>query len=686
MSDIKETQQEGTNDNNSNENSLELNKNQNVEVTPIESVETANDQVQENDNIEDKNVKDENVESSDIKEEHDEVINEIEESNAEDAEDEGNKDRHKIEVKDYDTMSLEALAIELERLLKSEKIQAIKTHVNSINTEFKLKLQALIDEKKEDFINDGGNEIDFYYSSPVQKRFKEGYKIYRTKLNEHYQSLEKNLKQNLADKLEIIEELKGLINVEENINTTYKHFKELQERWRTTGPIPRDKYNNAWNSYHHHVEIFYDFLHLNRDLRDLDFKHNLEKKLLIIERAEELAKDENVMRSFRELQELHKMWKEELGPVGKEHREDIWDRFKAATKIINDKRHLYYQEIDKVYEKNLEKKQEIIANIEAICTQENGSHGSWQKKIKQIEVLRDAFFNAGKVPIKLNEATWAKFKDAVRNFNRQKNAFYKGLKKEQYKNLQLKLELIQIAEDNKESEDFESVTPLMKKIQSDWRKIGHVPRKDSDKIWKQFKGACNHYFDRIHAKRNAASQEQVDAYNKKNELLNSLKDLKLPSDKEEGVGLIKSQIKEWHAIGRVPNDKRYIDGKFQKTIDTLLTGLKIEKTEVEMIKYENKLDTLNTSDDSRNLDNERIFIRKKIDEVKGQINQLENNLQFFTNVNDDNPLVKEVHKNIKDHKSALDVWKSKIHPSLLESCLLMVCSCFLLWFLNTENA
>tara|TARA_R110002096_G_scaffold200322_1_gene384199 strand:- start:7205 stop:9268 length:2064 start_codon:yes stop_codon:yes gene_type:complete len=597
-----------------------------------------------------------------VTDEDDEVLNEIEESNAEDAEDEGNKDRHAIEEKEYDSMSLEALAIELEKLLKNEKVQAIKKHVDNINQEFKTQFQALIDEKKEEFLNDGGNEIDFYYSSPVQKRFKEAYREYRKKLNDHYKGLEKNLKQNLADKLEIIEELKGLVNLEENINTTYKHFKELQDRWRNTGPIPRDKYNNAWNSYHHHVEIFYDFLHLNRDLRDLDFKHNLEKKLLIIERAEELAQDDNVMRAFRELQELHKMWKEELGPVGREHREEIWDRFKSATKIINDKRQLYYQEIDKVYEKNLEKKLAIIANIDAINTQETNSHSGWQNKIKAIEDLRNQFFSAGKVPIKVNEATWAKFKNSVRIFNRQKNAFYKGLKKDQYTNLQKKLELIQIAEDNKESDDFEVTTSLMKKIQSDWKKIGHVPRKDSDKIWKQFKAACNHYFDRIHAERNAANKESLEIFNSKVKLLDTLKDLKPNKDKEKGIAEIKDYINQWKDLGRVPNDKRYIEGKFQKTVDGLLSNLKMDKNEVEMIKFENKLDNINNpdSDDNRNLDNERSFIRKKIDEVKGQINQLENNLQFFTNVEDDNPLVKEVHNNIKAHKESLNLWKDKL--------------------------
>ncbi|MGA1226886.1 MAG: DUF349 domain-containing protein [Tamlana sp.] len=634
MSDInKSSETEGVNETNSNENSLELNENQQIDETLAASVKPGED---------------------------DEVLNEIDESNAEDAEDEGNKDRHIIEVKEYDSMSLEALAIELERLLKHEKVQAIRNHVNSINTEFKTKFQALLDEKKEDFLNDGGNEIDFYFTSPVQKRYKEAYKEYRKKLNEHYQNLEKNLKQNLTDKLEIIEELKGLINVEENINTTYKHFKELQERWRNTGPIPRDKYNNAWNSYHHHVEMFYDFLHLNRDLRDLDFKHNLEKKLLIIERAEELAKYEDIMSAFRELQELHKMWKEELGPVAKEHREEIWERFKTATKTINDKRQLYYKEIDKVYEKNLEKKLEIINSINAIKDQEINSHTGWQKKIKEVETLRETFFNTGKVPIKLNEETWAKFKESVRSFNRQKNAYYKTLKKDQHTNLHKKLELIKIAEDNKDSEDFEATTPLMKKIQNDWKKIGHVPRKDSDKIWKQFKTACNYYFDKLHANRNAANKESLEAFNSKNELLNTLKDLKLKGTKEASIETIKEYISQWQTFGRVPNDKRYIEGKFQKTIENLLTDLKMDKNEVEMIKFENKLDTINNSENSRDLDNERSFIRKKIDEVKGQINQLENNLQFFTNVDEDNPVVKEVKNNIKVHKDSLKLWKEKL--------------------------
>lgn len=587
-------------------------------------------------------------------------VEEIDQSNAEDAEDESNIERHTLEEKDYHAMSMELLTKEFATLVENQKVQTIKSHVDEIKNEFNAKFNELLEEKKEEFLQEGGNEIDFHFSSPVKKDFNAVYKTYKTALNAYYKTLETNLKSNLDNRLRIIEDIKGLIGVEENINTTYKHFKDLQEEWRTAGPIPRDKYNTAWNTYHHHVERFYDFLHLNRDLRDMDFKHNLDKKLKIIVRAEELAADDNINRSFRELQVLHKMWKEDLGPVAKEHRDLIWNRFSNATKTIHDKRQAYYADLDKAHEVNLERKEEITAKIAAIAEDKGSSHQAWQKKIKTIEALRKDFFNAGKVPIKVNEATWDKFKSAVRAFNKNKNSFYKNLKKDQYDNLQQKLDLIKLADDNKDSDDFDKVTPLMKKIQSEWKKVGHVPRKDSDKVWNTFKASCNHYFDRLHAERNAANQEQIDAFESKVKHLEALKELTLSGNPNEDIKTIKSQITVWKTLGNVPNDKRYIEGKFNKALDETFAKLDMDKAEIEMIKFENKLEILAQPNDTRLLDNEQNFIRKKIDEVKAEINQLENNLQFFSNVDKNNPLVKEVFKNIDNHKSNLTLWKDKL--------------------------
>jgi len=588
-------------------------------------------------------------------------VEDISASNAEDAEDEDNKQRHEVQEADYQSMSMEALVKALEDLIKNHKVQTISSQVNTIKSEFNNKFNALLDEKRDEFINEGGNAIDFYYTNDTKKAFNTAYKHYKTAISSYYKDREQSLKENLSNRLAIIEEIKGLINVEENISTTYKQFKELQERWRNAGPIPRDKYNNAWNTYHHHVERFYDFLHLNRDLRDLDFKHNLEQKLKLIDRAETLAKDENIDRAFRELQALHKLWKEELGPVPKSEREVIWERFSKATKTIHEKRQAYYADLEKAFEKNLERKEAIIEAIKDLTANTTDSHGSWQKNIKKLEALRDDFFNAGKVPLKLNEATWSKFKEAVRAFNRNKNHYYKSLKKDQYENLQKKRELIKIAEDNKDSEDFEATTPLMKKIQNDWKKIGHVPRRDSDKIWKEFKAACNHYFDRMHATRKSENQHLFDAFEKKQKLVTELNAFKTSKDPKADLKQLKATIEQWNTLGEVPRNKRFIEGKYKKALDEAFGKLDMDRSEVELIKFDSKLDALSHgADDTRKLDNEQNFLRKKIDEVKSDINQLENNLLFFSNVEDDNPVVKEVTSKIEAHKEALEVWKSKL--------------------------
>ena len=585
--------------------------------------------------------------------------NEIDQSNAEDAEDEGNKDRHDIPLLDYHTMNMEKLVEELDKLVSKQRVQAIKTHVEQIKSEFDLKYQDLYEQKKDDFVAEGGNEIDFNYTSPTKKNFNEVYSTYREKRNHYYKSLEERLHGNLEIRQQIIEELKGLINVEENINDTYKHFKILQERWRSAGPIPRVQYNDVWRTYHHHVERFYDFLDLNRELRDLDFKKNLVEKLKIIEQAETLAEIPDANKAFRELQLLHKVWKEDLGPVDREHREEIWDRFSAATKTIHQKRQDYFKNQDEIHEVNLVAKNEIIQKILNITERPANNHSGWQRLIKEIETLREEFFNAGRVPYKDNEKTWSAFKDAVRRFNRNKNSFYKNLKKAQHTNLEQKMELVKIAEAHKDSDDFDQTTPLMKKIQADWKKIGHVPRKYSDKIWNEFKSACNHYFNRLHERKNEYLKDELEAYDKKKDFMDSLKAYQLSGDKEKDLEQIKSFISEWKSMGRVPQNKKSIEGKFNKVLDALFKKLDLGKQKSELIKYGNKVDQLANSDNENLIQNERIFIRRKIDEVKSEIRQLENNLQFI-NADDSNPIVMDVRKNIDKHHEDLELWKAKL--------------------------
>ncbi len=582
-------------------------------------------------------------------EDEDEVTSSEDDEHEEDTED-----------KDYASLSEKQLIAELQNLLNSKKIQEIKNEVEEIKTEFNAKFNEELEAKKEEFLAEGGNIIDFQYSTPLKKEFNSIYFEYKEKRNNHYKSLKKDLQANLSKREALTEELKGLWNTEENINSTYNHFKEIQEQWRTAGPIPRDVYNTVWNNYHHHVENFYDFLHLNREFRDLDFKHNLEQKLKLIGRAEELAQENDVNKAFRELQMLHKMWKEETGPVAKEHRDEVWDKFSDATKLIHDKRQEILDKEEKKYEDNLAKKQELISKISEISTSTKDSHNAWQQSMKSVQALRDEYFKTGRVPRANNKSVWKEFKDATGDFNRAKNNFYKEQKKEQYANLEKKQELIKIAEENKDNEDTEVATRLYKSIQADWKKIGHVPRKDSDKLWKKFKSACNHYFERLNAQKNEANKEELEHFENKQKMLDELSGFEMSGNHQDDLAKIKTYIANWKEIGRVPYNKRQITQKFNKQLDELFQKLDLGKKETELLKFENKLDTMVNQEDERKLRNEHFFISKKIDETKNEIRQLENNISFFHHVDENNPLVKEVYKNIAKHKEQLEVWQAKL--------------------------
>ena len=568
-----------------------------------------------------------------------------------------------IPKKDYTVLSKEELIQELQLLIKNEKITEIKDHVEEINTVINAQFDAEQEEAKKAFLDEGGNIIDFRYFSPLKKAFNEVYYEYRNKRQEFYERKRKDQNANLKERQALIEEVKALrdeLGGAESVNSTFNKFKDIQERWNNAGNIPRDRYNLVWNDYYFHIDAFYELLHLNRDFRDRHYKENLDKKLLLIERAEELGAEPNINKAFKELQLLHRMWKEEIGPVSREYSDEIWEKFSAATKKIHDARDEKQKEIEATWVVNLEQKNEIIAQIREIAKDDIKAHKTVQEKIKKVEALRDAFFKAGKVPKENNEETWAAFKEATKMFNHKKNDFYKSQKKEQYDNLEKKRELVKIANENKDSEDIPATLNLMKRIQADWKKIGHVPRKDSDKVWKEFKAACNHFFDRLKDSKKQASAGEQENLEKKQSLLKTVKNTTLSGDRTKDLEVIKGHIEQWKGIGRVPYSKKGIDQDFNKVLDGLFKQLDIDKKEAELIKYENRMSSMVDGADDRAIEKERFFIRKKIDETKAEIMQLENNLGFFQHVPDDNPMVVEVHKNIARHKEDLNLWTSKL--------------------------
>lgn len=592
------------------------------------------------------------------------ALDAIAETNAAESEDETLKERHNIPMQDYDTLSLETLVEELKSLVSSEKVMSVKDHIEEIKKAFLAKYNHLIEEKKEEFLaeNQDPNE-EFQYHSPLKTQFDKYYSLFRDTKNTHFKSLQTNLKTNLENRLAIVEELKELINPQENIKDTLKHFNDLRERWKNAGPIPKDKYNHVWNNFHFHVENFYDYLHLDREARDLDFKHNLEQKQKIVARVEELVKEADVNKAFRELQDLHRIWKEDIGPVSREHRDAIWNKFSDLTKQMHDKREVLFENQRGTELENLEKKKEIISKIEVLATEKVNAHSQWLTQIEKVEALRTAFFSAGKVPSDVNEETWASFKTAVRNFNSFKNSFYKDIKKDQNDNLCKKTALVAKAKELQESTDFAATTPIMKQIQDEWKQIGHVPRKYSDKIWKEFKDACNHYFDKLKEQKNDENSEEVEAFDNKKAYLETLREYQLTGDHKTDLDAIKLHIETWKNFGKVPFPRRHIEGKFNKILDALFEKLSLSKKDTDMIRFANRMDNLSESNDTRKLDNEKIFLMRKIDEVQNEIFQLENNIQFFTNTRNakkENSIVLEVRKNIAIHKESLDVWKEKL--------------------------
>ena len=575
-------------------------------------------------------------------------------SNEVEGDTEQEKPNKEDEIIKYDTLSLEELTAALENIILTQKVQHIKSSVEAIKSAFNLRFGTLLAEKKSLFLAEGGNTIDFQYSSPIKTKYNKLLSDYKKQKDIHYSNLEKQLKDNLEKRVQVIEDLKTLIE-NADTKTMYKYFRDLQNTWRSIGPVPKTKYNDTWKIYHHHVERFYDLLHLSNDFRDLDFKNNLEEKLKLIEKAEFLAEMSDVNAAFKQLQDLHKTWKEDIGPVAREMREDVWDKFSAATKIIHDKRHDHFKSMKSQYVVIIEAKMLVIDEILSYDSSKNKTHNDWQKSIKDIDALRKKYFDAGKLPYSKSESIWKKFKEATKQFNREKNKFYKEVKNVQQNNLQAKLDLIKLAESIKDSEDWETTTNTFKKIQSDWKKIGHVPRKFSDDIWNKFKSSCNYYFDRYHNQKNALSDEQKEIIGHKIAFVEALK-VEDYTTKDTITNLMES----WNQLGSTPRGSKAVDLQFNKFVDGLLSKLSLDKSEIVLLKFKNIINGYLANNDIRKLDSELVFVRKKIDESVREIQQLENNLSFFSNASDDNPMVKNVHKNIDTFKNGLKVWKDKL--------------------------
>ena len=563
------------------------------------------------------------------------------------------------EETDYKTFEIPKLITELEKTSKSDNWSSQNKIIQEIINQFELKFKTELKNKKEEFINEGGNEIDFYYRPKHKVDFDVIVKEYKQNKRKFFQEREQSQKLNLDRKLEIIESLKELINVQENVNTTYKRFKELQGSWRKTGPVPREQSNNLWQTYKHHTEIFYDFLHLNRELRELDFKHNYEEKIKLIEEAETLSKIDDVLKASRDLNTLHRLWKIDLGPVGREHEDELWKRFQEASHIIHTRRQKFDKEYDNILEDNLKKKKAILEKMEGIRNILPKNHNEWHNTINLFNKLRQEFQDIGQVPKADSKASWSKFRTVSREINHQKNIFYKSQKTEQKNNIDLKKNLIQEVKDILEKENWKDFNDRMKNIQKDWREIGFVPRKLSNVLWEEFKAICNLYFDRVKSGYQKINEAEAAAYNVKNEFIENLKTLSLPNDIEALKIFYSERWKQFNDLGALTGsiDKKLL-ADLSKVFVTLIEKSKLEESDKEESKTYIKLLLIENNEDELNQEIQNV--KKKSDEINAEIRQLENNLEFFSNTSSENPLFKEVSSKISDLKIRNKFWENRL--------------------------
>lgn len=576
------------------------------------------------------------------------------------AEDEKEKEEQEEEVekipfKDYLDLPVGVLVGEAKNLLSNHAARLLREHFNQIRDAVKEKLEEELQSKKESHIEAGGNPDDFHYDNPARKEFYGIYGDYKKQLDAYYKEQEKSQQENLAERLQIIEELKALYqdNTEENSNI-FSTFRKLKTRWHNAGPIPRIQAGNVFKTYFHHLDNFYEYLDLNKELRELDYSHNLQVRHSIIKRSEELVKEDNVQKALNELQYLHRLWKEEAVPVAEEFREPTWQRFKDLTNQIHERKSEISEKLKEEQNVNLKKKQEIIAEIEQLSQDSTKkTHGEWQSGIRKLNALRESFLAVGRVPRENNQEMWNQFKAATREFNHKKNEFYKTLKTEQQTNLEKKTELLNIAKEHAESTDWQESVQIIKKIQADWKKIGHVPRKFSDSIWKEFKEACNTFFDNYKERGNKANEEYEKNLVKKQELFDELKAFTPSEDQKANLDTVNDFNVRWNSLGKVPASKMSINTEFSKTISQLIKSFGLSDNEVQDFKMASLVEQIKSGQDDRLLDDEIKKTRKLIDDLEKEINQLENNISFFSNANENNPLLKDVFKQIEDKRGRL---------------------------------
>ena len=563
---------------------------------------------------------------------------------------------------EYAPLNYEEAVCKLEEVIAEPNFNLIKLNVGIL----RVKILNFIKEEKQSILNaflaEGGIKDEFVAeTTALEQRFNAAMQKFKENKAKFLDSLEAEKQQNLTLKQNIINNLKELVETESNLKVLNDKFKEFQEAWKEIGAVPQSESTNLWQNYHFYVEKFFDILRINKELRSLDLKKNLEQKIALCEQAEELVIDDSIVRSFKKLQELHEEWKE-IGPVPEDKKEEIWERFKNASNNINQRRRAHYDQIFTEQQNNYNAKVVLCEQVEELLAAEAKSAKEQRAISEQLTELLKVWKTLGPAPAKLNEEIWKRFKSSIDKFFHERKEQAKKLKDEQMQNYNLKVNLAIRAEGIADRTDWKQASAEMISLQKEWREIGAVPYKLSEVLWKRFRVACDKFFT---AKSHYfANKQDIEAENliKKEALIAKIKSQEFGEDKNANIEILKELQREWMEIGHVTKaEQDRIYKSYREAINQRFEELKINANELQRDKFRSRISNiLDDPNASKLLSKERNFLQNKLKELKDDVLLWENNLGFFAHSKNADLLREEFTKKIDNAKEQIKELEYKI--------------------------
>ena len=546
--------------------------------------------------------------------------------------------------------SREELVSAFAEWLNEQPVQQLRETAEAVKVAFYKLHRAAVDAARKAFVEQGGAEEEFVpEADPLELRLKELMKEYRRRRDEYNSQLDAEKEENLRAKLQIIEELKELTGSDETMNTTFARFRELQQRWKETGPVPQEKVKDVWENYNLQIDNFYSIIKINKELRDLDWKRNLARKTELCEQAEALMTEPSIVDAFHKLQKLHEEWRE-TGPVAPDCKEDIWKRFQAASGRINKEHQKFFENIKQEQENNLRLKTELCEKTEELAAQEYASRSDWNKASDKLLEIQKVWKTIGFAPKKDNTRIYERFRAACDKFFESKRTFYAGMKSEMDSNLEQKRALCEQAEALSESSDWKKATDELIALQAKWKTVGGVARRHSDEVWKRFRAACDKFFARKAEHFSSQDDEQEENLRQKSALLEEMTAADVTAG---GHDLIKEFQRRWSAIGFVPIAKKEeIQQRYKSVLDNMFGVLRGSERDRSMNRFKAKVSAMKSAGDRR-LHTERDRLYNRVRQLEQDIALLENNIGFFSKSKNAESMIASVKEKIEKSKQEM---------------------------------